>query len=49
MVRDDVYIAKSLAEEGAGALDFLMDDVERLRSFLREGAKLRFAALAMIN
>jgi hypothetical protein len=49
MVRDDVYVAKSLAEEGQGALDFLMDDIERLRSFLREGAKLRRDALAMIN
>ena len=49
MVRDDVYTAKSLAEEGAGALDFLMDDVERLRSFLSEGAKRGLDALAMIN
>jgi hypothetical protein len=49
MVRDDVYTAKLLAEEGEGALDFLMDDVERLRSFLTEGAKRGLDALAMIN
>ena len=49
MVRDNVYTARSLAEEGAGALDFLMDDVERLRSFLTEGAKRGLDALAMIN
>jgi hypothetical protein len=49
MVRDNVYTARSLAEEGAGALDFLIDDVERLRSFLTEGAKRGLDALAMIN
>jgi hypothetical protein len=30
-------------------VDFVMDDVERLRSFLAEGAARGLAALAMIN
>jgi len=49
MVRHNVYGAKLLAEEGPGGIDFVMDDVERLRSFLSEGAARGLAALAMIN
>jgi hypothetical protein len=49
MVRANVYSAKLLAEDGPGGLDFVMDDVERLRSFLSEGAARGLAALAMIN
>lgn len=49
MVRANVYSAKMLAEDGPGGLDFVMDDVERLRSFLHEGAARGLAALAMIN
>ncbi len=49
MVADQVYYAKELAEEGEGALDFLIDDIDRLRSFLSEGAALGLAAFAMIN
>ena len=49
MVKADVYYAKALVEEGAGAIDFIVDDVDRLRSFLSEGADRGLAALAMIN
>lgn len=49
MVADNVYGAKLLLEDGDGGLDFVMDDVDRLRSFLREGAKRKLAAFAMIN
>ncbi|WP_338467983.1 DUF1877 family protein [Novosphingobium sp. ZN18A2] len=49
MVRDDVYNAQLMLEDGEGGLDFVMDDVDRLRSFLREGAKRKLDALAMIN
>ncbi|WP_374411368.1 DUF1877 family protein [Novosphingobium colocasiae] len=49
MVRDNVYTAAALAEEGEGAIDFIIDDIDRLRSFLSEGANRGLAALAMIN
>ena len=49
MVRAKVYSAKLLAEEGEGGIDFVMDDVDRLRSFLNEGGKRNLAALAMIS
>jgi len=49
MVRDDVYQAKLLAEEGESGLEFIMDDVARLRSFLHEGAVRNLDAFAMIN
>ncbi|MDE2561383.1 MAG: DUF1877 family protein [Sphingomonadales bacterium] len=49
MVADGVYGAKLLLEDGEGGLDFVIDDVDRLRSFLREGAKRKLAAFAMIN
>lgn len=49
MVRANVYGARLLAEEGPGGVDFVMDDVERLRSFLSEGAARGLAAFAMIN
>ena len=49
MADDDVYMAQMLVEDGEGGLDFFMDDVARVRSFLREGAKRKLDALAMIN
>jgi hypothetical protein len=49
MVRANVYGAKLLAEEGPGGVDFVMDDVDRLRSFLSESAARGLAAFAMIN
>jgi hypothetical protein len=49
MLADKVYNAKMIAEDGEGGLDFAMDDIARLRSFLKEGARRNLAALAMIN
>lgn len=49
MVAASVYNAKMMLEDGEGGLDFVMDDIDRLRSFLREGAKRKLDALAMIN
>lgn len=49
MLDDNVYNAKMMLEDGDGGLDFVMDDIARLRSFLREGAKRKLDALAMIN
>jgi hypothetical protein len=49
MVRDDVYIAKTLAEEGEEARNFVLEDVGRLRAFAAKGAEGGFSAFAMIS
>jgi hypothetical protein len=49
MARDSVYGAGLLADEGESGLEFIMDDVARLRSFLEVGAAGGLAAFAMIN
>jgi hypothetical protein len=49
MVRDDVYIAGALVEEGAEGLGFLLKDIQRLRAFVRAGAERSLNAFAFIT
>jgi len=49
MVRDNVYIAGALAEEGAEGLDFLLEDLQRLRAFVRAGAERSLGAFAFVT
>jgi len=49
MVRDDVYIAAALADEGDEAREFLESDVERLRDFIATAAQQRANLVAMIT
>jgi hypothetical protein len=49
MVRDEVYIAGSLAEEGDEGLGFLLEDIRRLRAFVRTGAERSLNAFAFIT
>jgi hypothetical protein len=49
MLRDKVYGAQLLVDDGESGLDFIMDDIGRLRSFLEQGALRNLDAFAMIN
>ena len=49
MVRDNVYIAEALAKEGEEGLGFLLDDVQRLRAFVRTGAVRSLGAFAFVT
>jgi hypothetical protein len=49
MVKEQVYIAEALAEEGDEALQFLLEDVERLRAFAAKGAAESMNAFGLIT
>jgi len=49
MVRDKVYIAEALAEEGEEGLGFLLEDIQRLRAFVRAGAERSLGAFAFVT
>ena len=49
MVRDKVYIAEALAEEGEEGLGFLLEDLQRLRAFVRAGAERSLGAFAFVT
>ena len=49
MVRDDVYIAKTLAEEGEEGRGYVIEDIGSLRAFAAKGAEGGFSAFGMIS
>jgi hypothetical protein len=49
MVRAQVYIAHSLADEGEEGLQFLLEDIERLRAFATKGAAGSMNAVGLIT
>jgi hypothetical protein len=49
MVRAQVYIAHSLADEGEEGLKFLLEDIERLRAFAAKGAAGSMNAFGLIT
>ena len=49
MVREDVYIADALEEEGEEGLQFLMEDIDRLRTFVTRAAAEGANAFGLIT
>lgn len=49
MVRDEVYIAESLEEEGPEGLEFLQEDIKRLRVFASKAAANSMNAFGVIT
>jgi hypothetical protein len=49
MVRDQVYLAEALAKEGDEGLGFLLEDLQRLRAFVRAGAERSQGAFAFVT